>query len=206
VEFEYIAGNAVLDFHNTVAWPPRGKSNERLLRGVDLARWAEESGVLTQQEAVKLRAYVMRNYRKAFRELARAVETRDLLHRIFSDVMENRESLTRSIGPLNQRLSKIRASQRIELRNESPAWSPPTVRGIKIVEDRLLLRAAELLTSSDLERLRRCANPRCGWLFLDTTRNGIRKWCSMAECGGRAKSKRYYESRKKLKVRDSYAR
>ncbi|MFD0480100.1 CGNR zinc finger domain-containing protein [Nonomuraea thailandensis] len=37
--------------------------------------------------------------------------------------------------------------------------------------------------------------PSCGWLFLDTTRNGSRRWCSMAMCGSQVKSRRYYAAK-----------
>jgi hypothetical protein len=37
--------------------------------------------------------------------------------------------------------------------------------------------------------------------FSRHNKNGLRKWCSMSDCGGRAKSKRYYESQKKLQKR-----
>nr|WP_246591510.1 CGNR zinc finger domain-containing protein [Aminobacter anthyllidis] len=41
------------------------------------------------------------------------------------------------------------------------------------------------------ERLRSC--PRCGWLFLDTSRGGKRRWCSMQTCGNREKVSRHRE-------------
>jgi len=56
--------------------------------------------------------------------------------------------------------------------------------------------ATALLTSSDLARVRECADDACGWLFLDHSRNGSRRWCDMADCGNRAKARRYRERRK----------
>ena len=52
--------------------------------------------------------------------------------------------------------------------------------------------AADLLTSRELERVGRCADERCGWLFVDTSRNRSRRWCSMESCGNRAKARRHY--------------
>ncbi|WP_327280958.1 MULTISPECIES: CGNR zinc finger domain-containing protein [unclassified Streptomyces] len=40
-------------------------------------------------------------------------------------------------------------------------------------------------------RLRKCANPPCPLHFLDTSRKGERRWCSMAVCGNRAKAQRH---------------
>lgn len=50
--------------------------------------------------------------------------------------------------------------------------------------------AVELLTHGPLHRIGEC--PTCGWLFLDTSKNGRRRWCSMAMCGSRDKARRYY--------------
>ncbi|HEU5030627.1 MAG TPA: ABATE domain-containing protein [Spirillospora sp.] len=47
--------------------------------------------------------------------------------------------------------------------------------------------ALDLVTSTALDRVRACAGDRCGALFLDTSRPGTRRWCSMNTCGNRAK-------------------
>jgi predicted RNA-binding Zn ribbon-like protein len=52
--------------------------------------------------------------------------------------------------------------------------------------------AADLLTSTQLRRVRGCADARCGWLFFDASPGGNRRWCSMQECGNRAKARRHY--------------
>jgi predicted RNA-binding Zn ribbon-like protein len=44
-----------------------------------------------------------------------------------------------------------------------------------------------LISGHELERVRHCANPDCNTLFLDTSRPGKRRWCSMATCGNLAK-------------------
>jgi predicted RNA-binding Zn ribbon-like protein len=48
------------------------------------------------------------------------------------------------------------------------------------------------------DRLRRCAHPDCVLYFLDTTKNGTRRWCSMQTCGNRWKAMRHY--RQKLRA------
>lgn len=53
--------------------------------------------------------------------------------------------------------------------------------------------AVELLRHGPLDRVGEC--PSCGWVFLDTSRNGRRRWCSMAMCGGAVKSARHYARR-----------
>ena len=61
--------------------------------------------------------------------------------------------------------------------------------------DRMLwpiaLSAAAVFGSDDVKRLKQCGGDRCGWLFLDTTRNHSRQWCRMADCGNVAKVRRF---------------
>ncbi|GAA1534293.1 CGNR zinc finger domain-containing protein [Kribbella lupini] len=56
----------------------------------------------------------------------------------------------------------------------------------------LALAAWRLLEGEDLSRLRQCQDDGCGWLFLDRSKNGSRRWCSSADCGNRARAKRHY--------------
>src|SRR5438270_478076 len=37
---------------------------------------------------------------------------------------------------------------------------------------------------------------RCAWLFLDTTKNHSRRFCTMKECGNRAKQRRHYQRKR----------
>ena len=41
------------------------------------------------------------------------------------------------------------------------------------------------------ERLKTCANDRCGWAFYDRSRNRSGRWCSMDVCGNRSKTRAY---------------
>jgi predicted RNA-binding Zn ribbon-like protein len=56
--------------------------------------------------------------------------------------------------------------------------------------------AADLLASSDVALVRACSSPTCQWLFLDTSKNHHRRWCSMKQCGNRAKVRRFYAKKK----------
>jgi predicted RNA-binding Zn ribbon-like protein len=42
-----------------------------------------------------------------------------------------------------------------------------------------------------VERLRLCAGTDCAWLFVDRSKAGRRRWCDMAVCGNKAKSRRF---------------
>ncbi|MEO8688757.1 MAG: CGNR zinc finger domain-containing protein [Solirubrobacteraceae bacterium] len=57
------------------------------------------------------------------------------------------------------------------------------------------MAAVDLLRDPErLARVKRCAQ--CTWLFLDRSRNGSRRWCSMGECGAQVKPRRYRAARR----------
>ena len=58
----------------------------------------------------------------------------------------------------------------------------------------LIARDAVVLFSSPVsQKIRVCAGDDCGWLFLDESRGKPRRWCSMSDCGNRAKARALYE-------------
>jgi len=58
----------------------------------------------------------------------------------------------------------------------------------------IAVAAVDLLRSERLARVRQCDN--CPWLFVDRSRNGSRRWCSMDECGAHVKMRRYRAARR----------
>jgi predicted RNA-binding Zn ribbon-like protein len=65
---------------------------------------------------------------------------------------------------------------------DDPSWAPAWAAAagyLNLLDDRP-------------ERLRPCANPACVLHFYDVSKNGTRRWCSMAGCGNRAKASRHY--------------
>ncbi|BCY07432.1 CGNR zinc finger domain-containing protein [Actinoplanes sp. L3-i22] len=70
-----------------------------------------------------------------------------------------------------------------------PAWMIP---------DRLADALVDLVRTADRSRLRTCPLDEggCGWLFLDRSRNGTRRWCSMEDCGTHVKARRLTERRR----------
>jgi predicted RNA-binding Zn ribbon-like protein len=65
---------------------------------------------------------------------------------------------------------------------DSPEWTVPWLAAEEYVD--------LLLTCPD--RVKRCVHPECVLWYLDTSRSGTRRWCSMSGCGNRAKATRHY--------------
>ncbi|MFI5616676.1 CGNR zinc finger domain-containing protein [Streptomyces sp. NPDC051567] len=63
-----------------------------------------------------------------------------------------------------------------------PAWGPAWTAAYDYLG----------LLGATPERIRACASDHCVLRFYDVSRNGTRRWCSMAICGNRAKASRHY--------------
>ncbi|HET7517715.1 MAG TPA: CGNR zinc finger domain-containing protein, partial [Actinomycetes bacterium] len=72
-----------------------------------------------------------------------------------------------------------------------------------LIADRAAVGAVELLRDADRARLRCCPPDAggCGWVFLDRSRNGSRRWCRMADCGTTVKARRLTERRRAARAR-----
>jgi predicted RNA-binding Zn ribbon-like protein len=46
---------------------------------------------------------------------------------------------------------------------------------------------SDLICHADFRRIRNCNGSDCALMFLDRTKAGGRRWCSMTTCGNRAK-------------------
>jgi predicted RNA-binding Zn ribbon-like protein len=79
------------------------------------------------------------------------------------------------------RISAAKPSAREELEIERE-WRVPW----------LAVRSLLRLIDEHPGRVRNCANPDRPFWFLDTTRSGTRRWCSMSVCGNRLKARRHY--------------
>ena len=93
---------------------------------------------------------------------------------------------------INRVLGASRSSTLLSLEEERPSLVElETAEGPLPVLVPIARAAANLLVATDPDRVRRCASEACTRWFVDTSKGGRRKWCSMATCGNRAKAARH---------------
>jgi len=88
-----------------------------------------------------------------------------------------------------------RGRYRVALRSGGELAIEPAGDGLAGFEERLLLAVERLQAAGEWPRLKACPAADCEWAFYDTSRNRSRTWCSMEECGNRAKTRRYRRRR-----------
>ena len=126
---------------------------------------------------------------------------REALFRVFSTVAAREPVDAADLELLNDVLQRAAAGARLTGSGPGFAWSWSDDGGLERPLWLVARSAAELLTSDELERLRKCAGRFCGWLFLDASKNRSRRWCSMESCGSRAKMRRLYARRRAATAR-----
>jgi predicted RNA-binding Zn ribbon-like protein len=189
--FDLSGGDLSLDLANTKARRPTLEPREDLLAYDDLVRWGLQAGAIDGTAAAALRALASKSPRAARAALERARELREAVFEVFSAVAGGREIPRAALERVNAALPPALARLRLERTGEGAAWSWRGEPHLDRVLWPALRAAALLLTGPTLAHVRECAASDCAWLFLDTSRNGTRRWCDMAVCGNREKARRF---------------
>jgi predicted RNA-binding Zn ribbon-like protein len=204
--FELIAGNLCLDFINTLDNRPNDEPKELLNNYYDLARFAEETGIVTPEQLHDLSERARLVPDEADDAMRRARDLREALHEIFSALMNEQtapqlamETLNANLqdAALHSRLVQLRAVQPKALESETLpghlAWRfDDPASSFNAILWPITRAAADLLASNDVALVRTCSSPACQWFFLDTSKNHRRRWCDMKVCGNRAKVRKFY--------------
>ena len=186
-ETEFVGNVLCLDFANTVNKRPNPDRDALASVGA-LSQWAEAAARRLANEPLRVTPAP-----GSSAELARARRLREAIYRVFSAIASGGEPRHADFATIvTTYASALAAAQpRHDGSHFSLCWPPPhTVRQLTWM---IAASAAQLLLNGPLERVGEC--PSCHWLFLDTSRGGRRRWCSMAVCGARVKAQRYYATR-----------
>jgi predicted RNA-binding Zn ribbon-like protein len=99
----------------------------------------------------------------------------------------------RELDLVNERARRPRRVPQLDGRR-GLHWEGPDPCAAALAE--LAGSAITLIGGPDVTRIRNCAGPSCSLLFIDRSRPGARRWCSMRYCGNRAKTARYRSQQK----------
>jgi predicted RNA-binding Zn ribbon-like protein len=187
------AGRPCLDFANTADWHASSEPVECLRGYDDLVIWAWRADILDEAKARQLIDQARHQPAAAAAVLAQAVELREALYRIFSAAAAGASAVPADLALLNRRLPEALARLRLTPAGSGYSWQWQVSEAeLDQMLWPLIRSAADLLASPELAQVKQCQDDRgCGFLFLDTSRNRSRRWCSMRGCGNRAKVRRF---------------
>ncbi len=189
---ELIGGHPALDLVNTVSWrhdPDRWREN--LAVPLDLLTWTHHAAIVDEHHLTALRIAMTKDPKTADDVLRRVHELREQLYDHLADCIGHRGGEHQIVegSPLHRAFADaITASS---LTGTPARWSLAAPGPLDLTRI-LALHALDLVQTMSADRLRRCDDNGCGWLFLDTTRNHSRRWCSSGDCGNRDRARRHY--------------
>lgn len=193
---QIVGGHPGLDLANTMV-SRRGRFGPDLLVTYgDLLDWSRRVGLLDAETVARLRRRAEAMPGEAEAALARAKRLRETVYRVFSAVAAGGEASPSDLGLIDGEARLAQMGRRLARTGTGYAWTWPD-EDFDAVALRLAHEAAELLTAPRLGRVKECFGRNCGWLFLDTSRNGLRRWCSEEDCGTPARVARH-RSRRRL--------
>lgn len=192
-----LAGQLSLDFVNSV--DPRTGEHPRDSLGdyADLVGWARHANILNEVEARSLLNGKERRPEQAAAVFARAIDLRETLYRVFLPPARHAVAARGDLDALRGAYRDALGHAELVALDYGYAWK--WREGDDALDRPLwpIIRSAiGLLTTPGVTRVKECDNHGCGWLFLDTSKNGRRRWCSMEGCGSQVKMRRYYARRR----------
>ena len=191
----FIADALALDFLNSIA-KPADTPVEWLLSGEDLLSWLQAAGLVPPEVLTSMRRTAVPGELDAVAAQARALREwfRGFVHAHQGKRL--RPEALKELAPLNRILERDQEYGQIVKRERGPDTDTPSGLVWRPGRrwqnpDSLLLpiarSMAELVSNNDFSCVRACEGPTCTLLFLDRTHGRVRRWCSMAVCGNRAK-------------------
>jgi predicted RNA-binding Zn ribbon-like protein len=179
-EYRPVGGLACLDFVNTVDWRGAERPHELLVDAAAVDAWIALALngpplALTSAEVVRLTTF------------------RECLYRLITD-----GGGAGDLTALNAALAGAGTRERVVMAETGFQWAREPTATLDGLMARLARSTADLLVDPTRRaRVKACGDDRCGWLFLDSSRAGNRRWCSMATCGNRDKARAHYRRHKR---------
>ncbi len=187
-------GEVALRFVNTVdlRW---STADDSLRDHGDLLAWAVRERVVDEELHAHLADLAARDPRQGDAAFRAAVTFREGLYRVLEAAARSADPDAGDLALLNDRLARSRQRLRTGAEpgrlvlDDEHLGSP-----LDAVLGPVARSAVELLTGEAVTRLRACPGSpgrACGWLFLDATKNGNRRYCVSGLCANRARVSRH---------------
>jgi predicted RNA-binding Zn ribbon-like protein len=170
--FKFRSDQLALDLTATVSGRKRNAPLDSLKSASDLGRWLRAAG-LGETTPDESDLSLARSLREAIHGL--------VLARVRGLPLNSGDRLT---------LNAIAAGH-APFVSLTEAGIATTFGSVRQLLTGLALEAISLIGTERSSRLRQCESESCAVLFLDESRAGDRRWCSMASCGNRAKVRSY---------------
>ena len=186
---EIVGGALCLDFVNTIN-SRRNPEHDYLTVYMDLLNWSGKVGILSTLQNSRMQKQARQDVEVGESALKKAKEFRELLHRLFADLASGGEPKKDDMVSFSEFYGEAISNSQLVRTDDyfSHHWQVDQTYDAMLWP--IAYSAGQILLSKELSQVKEC--PGCGWLFLDTSKNQSRRWCSMNTCGARDKMRRYH--------------
>ena len=190
-----LEGRLCLGLVNT-AHPRSGRyAHDSLKAYSDLVAWNRSIGMLMEEQEQYLLHEACIHPQEALKTFEGALALRETIYRVFSLSASGSVPQSEDLDLIQRIFTEAMAHASLlpTAHEFSWEWKMEDEHGedLRVLLWPIAYSAIELFTSAEeWKRVKEC--PGCGWLFLDRSKTGNRRWCSMDECGSRAKMRRQY--------------
>ncbi|MGD8379199.1 MAG: CGNR zinc finger domain-containing protein [Gammaproteobacteria bacterium] len=194
-DVELVGGHPAVDFVNTVHNWTSEEAPDYLHGFADFLGWNERVGLLWPRAVAHFLGRPAAEQADAMREVR---SLRESLHAIYAARAAGSRLPQKALDHLNEAVRRtvnwrcLAADTDNDCRTLCCLWDfrqAPAIAALGPVA----WKAAEFLELGATDRLKACPADDCGWLFVDTSKNRSRTWCSMKTCGNAAKVRRFRE-------------
>jgi predicted RNA-binding Zn ribbon-like protein len=173
--FRFRGGRLALDLPATLAGRVSGQHRDALAAPGDLDRWLVAAELSTEGLTNGASG-------ASAEDLSAARALREALYALALARAEGRPPPEAPREALNAFAAQPAAAPWLDASGRARLTGDARALLTSVARDAVLL-----LGGPEGERIRQCQGPTCAILFLDTSRKGDRRWCSMSACGNRAK-------------------
>ncbi len=194
---DFLGGNLALDFTETIGGPledPHKDEHEFLRSYEDLVEFGLKTRSLSERCARRLRKLAHERPADADAVVEEARGRRALVEAAFRPVAEGARPPASVLAKLRDFAAEAIAHGELTATGDGFGWSWERCEGLETPLWPVGHAALELMLNGPLDRIKTCG--RCRWLFLDTTKNHSRRWCSTEGCGTDVKKERYVARRR----------
>jgi predicted RNA-binding Zn ribbon-like protein len=189
-DLRIVGGNLALDFINTHAGPRHAPADTEWLSSYeDFAAWSRHPGVGHPSPAPSRTT----PHPAAIAALARVQACRDDMYEIFLALADGSAPPGPALRRLHLTYIEALAQAQLTSSTEGSAWTWDPGSGPLAPLWPIIAAAVELLTHATTSHIKPCHA--CRSLYIDHSKNGSRRWCSMDDCGKAAKITRYLQRR-----------
>jgi predicted RNA-binding Zn ribbon-like protein len=194
----FYGGNLALDFVDTIGGTLEDPTPDYMATYADLVTFGQMMGAVSERQARSLRRAARERPADAEAAYATAVERRAQLDAAFRPLSVGEQPPVEALEALREFGAQALAhAELVPDGHGGFEWSWAHCDELDAPLWPIAHSALELITEGPLDRVKTCG--RCRWLFLDTTKNHSRRWCSTEGCGTDAKKERYVARRRELR-------